>query len=83
MARKIWPWAWTAYLSSATAAFAVLEWLAYRHGKHPTLSRELRRWTGGTRCRWSSLVFTAAGAWLSWHVASLKDDIAALRDDQP
>lgn len=64
---------WAAWLSGVLATFAWAELRGWRRGCHPTLSRELRRWTRGDRHRWSPLVFALAGAWLSWHIASLKD----------
>jgi hypothetical protein len=64
---------WAAWLISAAASFAVLETIAYRTQRMPTLSRTLQRWMGvEPRNRWgtvSPFVFTAGGAWLSWHIA--------------
>ena len=67
---------WAAWLLAAVASFAVLETIAYRTAKMPTLSRTLQRWMGvEPRNRWgtvSPFVFAASGAWLSWHIARSK-----------
>ena len=64
---------WAAWLLATVASFAVLEAIAYRTAKLPTLSRTLQRWMGvEPRNRWgtvSPFVFAIGGAWLSWHIA--------------
>jgi hypothetical protein len=70
---RLWHWAWPAYLVGAGLGFGVLEWTAYRRGTHPTLSRELRRWTGCARHQWTALVFVALGGWLAAHLMLLKE----------
>lgn len=64
---------WPCWLAFVIASFTWLELRAYRRSCHPTLSRELRRWTRSDRHRWSPLLFLAAGAWLAHHVATLRE----------
>jgi hypothetical protein len=67
--------AWAFWLIGNGALFGYLEWRGYRVGCHPTLSRELRRWTGCKRHPWTALVFAALGAWLTYHELTLKDAV--------
>ena len=64
---------WPCWLALVIASFTWLELRAFRASCHPTLSRELRRWTRADRCRWSPLVFVLGASWLAWHIATLKD----------
>jgi hypothetical protein len=73
VAERIWPWAWRTYLGVAVIGFAILEWAAYRCGKHPTLSRELHAWLQCKRHPWSALLFVALGAWMAHHLHELKE----------
>jgi uncharacterized membrane protein YhdT len=63
---------WALWLAATVASFTVLEVIAYRTQRMPTLSRTLQRWMGvEPRNRWgtvSPFVFVAGGAWLSWHI---------------
>lgn len=65
--------AWAIWLVATIGSFAVLEYIAYRTDRFPTLSRTLQRWLGvEPRNRWgavSPFVFAVGGSWLSWHVA--------------
>jgi hypothetical protein len=65
--------AWYVWLVSVVASFTYLETRAYQRKCHPTLSRELERWTASKRHRWSPWLFAALGGWLSWHIATLDD----------
>ena len=66
---------WTYWAGATALSFAYLEGRGYVRACHPTLSRELRRWTGNCPARpW---VFTVlglvAGAAMDWHLKTLKD----------
>jgi hypothetical protein len=70
--------AWAAWLITGAVSFGVLEGIALRTAKLPTLSHTLQRWMGVMpRNRWgavSPFVFTVGGAALSWHIARGKCD---------
>lgn len=76
MAKHIWPWAWHAFVAGTLTAFAVLEWAAFRHRRHRTLSRALQAWLGvAPRRRWGRLgplVFASGWIALTVHVLRLK-----------
>ena len=78
MARRLWPWAWHAFVAGTLAVFGVLEWAAFRHRRHRTLSRALQAWLGvHPRRRWGRLgplAFAAGWLALCVHIVRLKTD---------
>jgi hypothetical protein len=70
--------AWALWLIATVGAFVAFETLGYRNRRLPSLSRTLERWMGvEPRNRWgavSPFVFTAGGAWITWHIARGKFD---------
>jgi hypothetical protein len=76
MAKRLWPWAWHAWVTGVLASFAVLEWLAFRRRTHRTLSRVLQDWLGvAPRRRWGRLgplAFASGWIALTIHVIRLK-----------
>lgn len=73
MRQRLWRVAWPSYLVGAAISFGVLEWAAYKHGKHPTLSRELRLWLRCESHPGAALIFVAAGLAMAHHLVSLKE----------
>lgn len=78
MNRRGWDAAWAAWLAAVLASFAVLETLALRWGRPPTLSRTLARWLGvHPRTRWGRVApaaFLAFWAALTAHVVRIRAD---------
>jgi hypothetical protein len=76
--------AWILWLSIGAVSFAVLEGIALRTRKLPTLSRTLQRWIGvDPPLRYggySPLAFAAAGALLAWHLYQVEREIAEAID---
>jgi hypothetical protein len=66
---------WTYWLGVNLALFGYLEWRGHQVGCHPTLSRDLRRWTRAARHPWTPLVFVGLGVWLAVHLIALRDDV--------
>lgn len=64
---------WAYWLGVNVALFGYLEWRGHETGCHPTLSRDLHRWTGCKRRPWTAFVFVALGGWLAQHLIMLKD----------
>jgi hypothetical protein len=64
---------WALWLAATVTSFAVLEVVAYRTARMPTLTRTLQRWMGvQPRNRWgavSPFVFGAGSAWATWHLS--------------
>lgn len=76
MARRLWPWAWHAWVAATAVSFGVLEYLAFRRRTHRTLSRALASWLGvQPRRRWGHLgpvAFVAGWLALAVHIVRLK-----------
>ena len=76
MAEHIWPRAWEAFVAGVLVTFVVLEWAAFRHRRHRTLSRALQAWLGvRPRKRWGRLgplAFVAGWILLTVHVIKLE-----------
>lgn len=76
MGRRVWPWAWAAWLTAVLGSFAVLEWAAYYRGTHLTLSRWLARHMGcqprRPHGRYAPALFALAGVALGAHIARLR-----------
>lgn len=70
--RRVWDFAWAAWLASTAASFAVLETLALRRRCLPTLTATLRRWLGiEPATSWGRIApigFLAAWTWVAVHL---------------
>lgn len=75
MTLRFWSLAWASWLTITLGSFAALEWLAYRHRKHPTLSRTLARWGGLQPVkpwgRYTPVLFVGCWLALAAHVVRL------------
>lgn len=69
--RRIWDY----WLAGVLGSFAVLEYQALKRGCHPTLSRRARAALTLLLGRNGACVPFLAGAWFTWHLSRLSDDL--------